>query len=284
MKTFFLLSFLGFCSITCFCQTYTTSSNVEILEGHTWYAGKILEVKGEQYKIHYSMYDNNLWDIWVGKERLRPVGTKNTAPVNNKSVSGDGVLYTGSSATGGSVYLYLYPSGHVVMGCPTGGLEKFNYNSFCAAGKNSCGTFTKTGSTINITWSAGYTWKGIIKPNGDMEINNSLLGPVQKVPNKLSANYEFSVNTNGASVAEVISFKDDGTYVVSRVSGYDHNDGKNSAEGQSTNKGKYVINGFTISMTDNTGKTSSYTIYALDNKKNPDDLGWDGNFLTKSRK
>lgn len=283
MKTLLLSLFIGFCSITCFGQTYTTASHVEILEGHTWYAGKILEVKGDKYKIHYSMYNNNIWDIWVGKDRLRLFSVKEH-PVNNKPGSGNGVLYSGSSGVGGSVYLYFYPSGQVVQGCPTGGLEKFNYNIFCGVGSNSCGTYTKSGSAIKITWNQGGDWQGTMKPNGDLEINSSLYGIVKKVPNKLSANYEFTLNSGGVSVAEVIKFKDDGSYEISRASGYDNNDGKNSTERQSNSKGKYVINGYTLTMTNNAGKVESHSIYALDSTKNPDFLGWDGNFLSKGGK
>lgn len=283
MKSFYLLLIFCFTGINCFCQSYNTNSNVEILEGHTWYQGKILEVKGDKYKIHYSRFNNDLWDIWVGKERLRTAIPAKNLPINNRPVSGIGILYSGSSGMGGSVYLYMYPSGHIVNGCPTGGLEKFNYNAFCATSKNSCGTYIKKGNTINIIWSSGDSWSGSIKSNGDMEINSSLYGVAKKVPSKLSSNYEFTLNSNGVSVAEVLKFKADGTFDVSRASGYDHNDGKNSAEWQSNNSGKYVINGYTITIIDNKGKSTSHTIYALESTKNPDFLGWDGNYLSRSK-
>lgn len=115
-------------------------------------------------------------------------------------------------------------------------------------------------------------------------MNSTLYGTVKRVPNKLSASYEFSLNSTGMSIAEVTKFNEDGTYTVSRASGYDHNDGKNSAEWQSNSKGKYSINGFTISIINNAGKMNSHTIYSLDSEKNPDYLGWDGNYLSKSNK
>lgn len=122
MKVIFLLSIITLYSLSSFSQDYTTASNVEILEGHTWYDGKILEVKGDKYKIHYNQYSNELWDIWVGKDRLRLLATKDKATVNTKPVSSNGILYSGSTGTGGSVYLIIFPSGHIVQGCPTGGL------------------------------------------------------------------------------------------------------------------------------------------------------------------
>ena len=284
MKRFYILLLINFCCIATFSQTYTTASNVEILEGHTWYDGKILEVKGDKYKIHYSQYNNDLWDIWIGKDRLRLAQPKSKTLVNTKPVSGIGTLFSGSTGTGGSAYLMIYPSGHVVQGCPTGGLEKFSYSAYCGSGKSSCGTFVRTGNSINISWSTGGNWIGTIKANGEIEMNSTLYGKVEHVPNKLSASYEFSLNSNGVSAAETTKFNDDGTYTVSHISGYDHNDGKNSAEWQNESKGRYVINGFAITMINNAGKSTSHTIYSLGPEKNPDYLGWDGNFLSKSSK
>jgi hypothetical protein len=284
MKKLFAIIIINLCSVLCFSQTYTTTSNVEILEGHTWYEGKILEVKGDKYKIHYNQYNNDLWDIWIGKERLRNANPKSKLQVNTKPVSGNGTLYSGSTGTGGSAYLFIYPSGQVVQGCPTGGLEKFSFTAYCSSEKSSCGTCIKTGNAINITWNTGGNWNGIIKTNGEIEMNSTLYGKVQRVPNKLSASYEFSLNSNGMSVAETTKFNEDGTYSVTHASGYDHNDGKNSAEWLSNSKGRYIINGFTISMIDSSGKTIRHTIYSLGPEKNPDYLGWDGNYLSKSNK
>src|SRR5665647_626069 len=122
MKLYLPSIVLIFLSNFCFSQTYTEGSRVEILEGHTWYPGKILQVKSDQYKIHYDMYSNDIFDIWVKADRLRltqghaALPTKNTTPPTGK-----GVLYTGASITGGSVYYYIFPSGQIVRGCPTGG-------------------------------------------------------------------------------------------------------------------------------------------------------------------
>jgi hypothetical protein len=282
-KLFFLLLVLFFYD-NAVGQVYTTASKVEILEGHTWYPGKIVEVKADQYKIHYDMYDDS-WDIWIKKDRLRlATATVNPAQLKTmKPVTGMGKLYSGSSAIGGSVYYYMYPSGQIVLGCPVGGLESFNFNAFCTARSGTCGVYTRAGNAFTITWNSGNSVKGNLKPNGDIDINGSLIGEVKMVPNRLSANYEFTASLSGMSVAEVTSFKDDGTYEIKRVSGYDNNDGRNSAEWQSAQKGSYKINGYTITMTDQGGKVKKHTIYALDVSKSPDFLGWDGNFLAKGK-
>jgi hypothetical protein len=282
MKLYLPTLFFIFCSGFCFSQTYIPGSHVEILEGHTWYPGKVLQVKGDQYKIHYDMYTNDIFDIWVKTDRLRSMQGHAVLPAKNTlPPSGNGVLYSGSSITGGTVYYYIYPSGQIVRGCPTGGLETFNYSAFCNSVSDACGRYTKSGNNITITWNSGTGWTGRLKPNGDMEINSSLVGPVKKVPVRIVGSYDFTINTSGMSVAETISFKDDGTYAVSRASGYDHNDRKNSAEWQSNSSGTYAINGFTITLNDKNSKTAKHTIYSLDETKSPDYLGWDGNFLSR---
>ncbi len=268
-------------------QSYTTASKIEILEGHTWYAGKILEVNGEKYKIHYDMYNNSLWDIWVGKDRLRSLAANQNnnqaKQMSRAPVSGIGKLYTGSNGSGGNVYYYIFPSGQIMNSCPAGGLENFDYNSYCNGGNGNCGVYSKNGNVFTITWKSGYTLKGRIMANGDIDIDGSLIAPVKMIPEKLSASYEFTMNYKGTSVAETTKFKDDGTYYVAKASGYDHNDSKYSVESQSSKTGRYTINGYTITLTDNTGKVSRHTIYALDAVKNPQYLGWDGQFLSRER-
>lgn len=284
MKAFSIPLILFFVSNTAVSQSYTTASKVEILEGHTWYAGKILEVKGDQYKIHYDMYTNSLWDIWIGKDRLRLSAiakNTNTKAISKTAVSGIGKLYSGSSAFGGNVFYYMFPSGQIVSGCPAGGLDNFNYNSYCGGGSNNCGVYNKNGNAFTITWNNGNILKGKIMANGDIDIDGSLIAPVKMIPGKLSGSYEFTINTSNISVAETTKFKDDGTYEVAKVSGYDHNDGKYSAESQSSLKGRYTIIGYTITLVDNNAKVSKHTIYALDATSAPDFLGWDGNFLSR---
>jgi hypothetical protein len=284
----------------CFGQKLATSSKIEILWVNSWWPGKILEIKGDKFKVHYSNYPSS-YDEWVTKERIRidkfnDGKTHPNAPVaintDNKAqatafkpgkIAGIGKLYSGSSPQGGTVYYLLYPSGQIIMGCPRGGLENFNFNAFCSAGSGICGTYTTSGKTITVHWSSGNILTGKLIANGDMELNSSLVGPVIKCPARLSASYEFTASLSGLSVVEVTKFNDDGTYQLTREGGYDNNDGKNSAEWQSASKGTYNIKGYTITMTDQSGKISRHTIYALDEGKMPGFLGWDGNFLSRAK-
>ena len=291
MKLFSLLVLMALTVNNVIAQNYTISSKVEILWAGGWYPGKIVDIKNGKYKFHYDNY-SDAWDTWVTKEELRAVGATpvpKQTPINNAKlipintkVSGTGVLYSGSTGSG-SVFYYMYPSGQIVIGCPKGGLETFNYNTFCGGGSGNCGVYSKSGNTFTVTWNGGYVGKGKIHPNGDIDYNGSLIAPVKKVPNKIKGDYEFTMNLSGMSIAEVTTFKVDGTYLVTRNSGYDHNDGKNSAEWQSAQKGVYKINGYTMTMIDNGGKISKHTIYSLDESDSPEYLGWEGTFLARRK-
>jgi hypothetical protein len=58
-------------------EGFVAGTIVEIEYGGRWYPGHIMEVKGEQYKIHYTGYGDN-WDSWVTKDKLRIKGRGTT--------------------------------------------------------------------------------------------------------------------------------------------------------------------------------------------------------------
>ena len=65
--------------------TYKVNDKVSIEENGKWYPGYIMEVKGEQYKIHYDNYDSK-YDTWVGTSRLKPLsGSANTISTASSS-------------------------------------------------------------------------------------------------------------------------------------------------------------------------------------------------------
>lgn len=52
---------------------YRACQRVEVLWGGTWWAAEVLQVRGNQYYIHYTDWGNN-WDEWVTDGRIRPCG------------------------------------------------------------------------------------------------------------------------------------------------------------------------------------------------------------------
>jgi hypothetical protein len=275
-----------------YASAQTIGSNVSLIavDGKT-YTGNIIDVDNGKYKVKYDGFD---FSSWLNKDQFSLVNNNPPLPQNNnititnnqpirqnKNNGAVGKLYSGSGFNG-NVYYYFMPSGQVVLGCPRGGLENFNVNTFCTSSPNSCGTYLKTASTLNIKWKNGGTRTGKIKANGDIDIDASLIGEMRKVSVKLSAAYDFGIIMTGVSVAETTKFNLDGTYSVIKVGGVEH--GNNGAEWNTNSKGKYKINGYTITMTENDGRTTFHTIYTMEKGvANPDFLGWDGNFLSKTK-
>lgn len=52
---------------------YRACQKVEVEWGSTWWAAEVLQVRGNQYYIHYTGW-NNSWDEWVTECRIRPCG------------------------------------------------------------------------------------------------------------------------------------------------------------------------------------------------------------------
>lgn len=65
---------------------YSVQDKVSIEEKGKWYPGYIMEVNGNQYKIHYDGYDAK-YDTWVGTERLKSLGGSVTPSSSNTSSS-----------------------------------------------------------------------------------------------------------------------------------------------------------------------------------------------------
>src|SRR5665647_2397940 len=202
MKFIFMLVALIVICTASMSQTIGSKVSLIAVNGKP-YTGTITDIQGGKYKIKYDGYD---FDAWLIKEQFSLLNNNNqTQPQNNNiQVTNDqinnhaivGKLYSGSSFNG-NVYYYLLPSGKIILGCPTGGLENFDLNAYCATSPTNCGTYTKNGGTFNISWNDNRKLTGKISANGDIDINGSLIGEMQKVPNRLSASYDFSVNMGG---------------------------------------------------------------------------------------
>ena len=55
--------------------TYKVGDKVEVLWKGTWYPAAVIEVKPDEWKIHYDGYEAS-WDEWVKSDRIRMPGFK----------------------------------------------------------------------------------------------------------------------------------------------------------------------------------------------------------------
>lgn len=87
MRRKFLLSFLCLACIISFAQTaYKLHEKVKVKWGGSWWDAEIIEVKNDQYKIHYDNYGSN-WDEWVKTDRIQSKGGTVAAEKENKQAS-----------------------------------------------------------------------------------------------------------------------------------------------------------------------------------------------------
>jgi hypothetical protein len=57
---------------------YGRYGGVEVQWGGTWWPAEVLQVRGNQYYIHYTGWSNS-WDEWVPECRIRPCGPRGTS-------------------------------------------------------------------------------------------------------------------------------------------------------------------------------------------------------------
>src|SRR5882672_5396742 len=57
-------------------KVWNPGDRVEVQRKGDWYQAAVIEVKGNQYKIHYERYDSS-WDEWVDSSRIRAAGIHN---------------------------------------------------------------------------------------------------------------------------------------------------------------------------------------------------------------
>ena len=74
--------------------TYKVNDKVSIEENGKWYPGYIMEVKGDQFKIHYDGYDPK-YDTYVTTASLKPLGGTNTAATTTAATPAAGTYAQG---------------------------------------------------------------------------------------------------------------------------------------------------------------------------------------------
>jgi CHAT domain-containing protein/tetratricopeptide (TPR) repeat protein len=64
-------------------RTWKPGDRVEVQWQGDWYLADVIEVKGDQYKIHYDGYASS-WDEWVDNSRIRAAGTQNKPNITSQ--------------------------------------------------------------------------------------------------------------------------------------------------------------------------------------------------------
>src|SRR6266480_1848577 len=72
-------------------KAWKRGDRVEVQWKGDWYQAEVIEVKGNQYKIHYDGYDSS-WDEWVDNSRIRAAGIKQNNPNATQPATADSPL------------------------------------------------------------------------------------------------------------------------------------------------------------------------------------------------
>jgi hypothetical protein len=245
-----------------------------------WYGATVIEVKNGAYKVHWDRYDASD-DSWVYPADMRP--SNQAAPkiptINTKNPGVMGTLYFAAGSSFNEYY-YIYPTGQVYFDCPFGGLENFDLSKACAANPGFCGNYTRSGSNISFTFNTGRTREGRFGSEGGLYFDRKMFLPVKKVGPTLAGSYNTSISSNGATLIEYITFNENRSFTT-RVMTNVANGGL-SKNGEVDHKGSYKINGYTLTLTYDTGQQTTHTVYYLQSGTH-DYLGWDNKLMSRSK-
>src|ERR1700692_2712165 len=65
-------------------RNWKAGDRVEVQWKGDWYQAGVIEVKGDEYKVHYDGYASS-WDEWVDNSRIRPAGIKHNNSITSQS-------------------------------------------------------------------------------------------------------------------------------------------------------------------------------------------------------
>jgi len=275
--TILLSIFLATSSIS---QEYNAGTKVEINYNFVWYKGSVIEVKGDQYKIHYDGYGDSS-DEWVKKDRLRlPAATTNntSTPSKNTSIANNNPITTPVNAssykdTNGKLYfrtfmwtgmygssldiswIHLGNMGSIVVN-PENGTNPVNYAAELRTNASNLGKYKIENNKLVITWNNGKKdqWSLETKGGEITAINSGIATRPQPMP----ANYRISGQYAGGAVLPNVSsirtfvFTKDGTFTLNRSGAI--NTADVSSLSQDTNGGTYSISGNTLRLNFDNGQ------------------------------
>lgn len=144
-------------SISAFSQAaYRLHQKIQVKWQGSWWPAEVIEIKDNQYKIHYDNYSSN-WDEWVGTDRMQATTNQRATNSNNGSTATtDGKFSVGDKVEAWSAGKW-YPASIVSIG--SGNYKGYYYVHFSEysdasnqwLNASSVRKVTATANTANIT-------------------------------------------------------------------------------------------------------------------------------------
>lgn len=219
---------------------FTVGSAVEIFYGTSWYKGTVLEVKGDQYKVHYDGWSNT-FDEWLRSNRLRvpeaTAKTGNTASAGAEQSQAAVVKQT-YSGTAGKLYLRTYGRVYgsrysldinwVFLGAdgtivydPVSGADPIDYKTEEQNNGNKIGKYQITGKKMLITWRNGKKVEWSIDTKGSelTSMDGGIVTRQDRMPAgyRLAGQYASSAVMPNVAATRTFVFSKDGTFTLNTL-------------------------------------------------------------------
>jgi len=175
-------------------------------------------------------------------------------------------VYCQSSFKSQSFFILL-PDGHVRAGLPKGGLEAFDFAKDRAENPKITGVYAWNGDQLTFTFGgrAPYTWTRKRMPNGDEEMQGFMwikerpFAPDQKLDGTYEGGGSVGVGTGTSVIATSgCTFRPDGTFTWEKSA---VTSGRAAAAGANVLlSGTYSLAGYTFTLKNHDGSTTSHTI------------------------
>jgi hypothetical protein len=245
---------------------FGVGAKVQALQGSTWYAATIREIKNDKYLVKYDNYNE---EEWVSRERLRAKPTLTA----DKLKATSGKTYVRSIrwiATGSTeISWYFLGDNGVIVVDPVHGLNPVNMAAEQADNFKNIGYYTIANNQINIKWLSGKTTTlGLKYKNGEIiEMDAGGIMVRQKgLPEnyKLSGTYKGSISYGTVASSSSYTFTRDGR-VTRTQAGY-ASTADASGRANNTKSGSYTIKGTTlfVTYTDGTRETANIGVFSGD--------------------
>lgn len=176
------------------------------------------------------------------------------------------------------VYWWFLPDGRVLRDVLPAGLGADKFDAACRQHASFCGNYSLTGNKLTLQYRTGNSETWSYKPlNGGIQLNYLILTTVEKYPagsrldgtweRAFAANAHVSAGSNTAIISpSFYSFKQDGTFTFSNVTGIDSNSrtkGSNMTSSQQTQStGTYTLRDNVLTLITN-GSSQQHMVFPV---------------------
>ena len=163
------------------------------------------------------------------------------------------------------VYWWFLADGRVLRNTVPSAVTTAAFDAACQKNSGFCGSYTLSGDKLTVKNKNGQTENWTYKTlNGGIQLNYLILTPVEKYPAGARLNGTFSRAFSAKTSNTVVTaptfytFKPDGTYKFTGITGVDSGNGGSSQQTQYA--GAYTVRDYTLTLSGG-GKNEQHTIF-----------------------